>query len=57
MLSARECLTKAAAMEAIALSASPEIAIYFRELAQVWRWVAGQAQWQDEFQKAHGPLH
>lgn len=49
MLSTEQCIAKANAMDGAAMIAPPEFAPYYRELAQTWRWVAAQADWQDTF--------
>jgi hypothetical protein len=50
MRNVEECLAKTKQMDIAALASPAEIAPQYRELANVWRWVAGQAEWQDAFQ-------
>ena len=49
MLSTEQCFSKADAMDGAAMLAPPAFAPYYRELAEIWRWVAAQAEWQDTF--------
>ena len=58
MKSQRECMAKAGEMERRALASDAESdRTEWDAMAKTWRWLAGQAAWQDRWALAEGQRH